>query len=362
MRNAFFHLLRHSLHPKKGFFTDRLAPEEWNTMYRMAKEHAIIGILFSGIEHLPAELRPPKDIILRWFSATEKIRKTNQLLDARAVEITNYFRKEGFESCILKGQGLARLYPTTQLRTPGDIDIWIAGKRNDILSHCQKVCPSFEVRYHHMHFPFFQDVEVEVHFTPSWMNYPIDNYRLQHYFKAECHKQMSHALIPFIETGNISVPTAEFNRIYILLHIYRHFLGEGIGLRQLIDYYYVLQQGFTDYERLNTIYWLQKLHMVRFAAAVMHIMKEVFELDENFLLLKPNSKVGTLLINEVMMAGNFGKYDKRIDRYRQDSALHRFVSSIRRNEHFLHHYPLEVLYDAPFKLWLYGWRKLKGYK
>lgn len=330
-------------------------------MFRMAGEQTLVGILFAGIERLPSELRPPKDTIFRWYAASEKIRLLNERLNQRASEITAHFRQEGFRSCILKGQGLAQLYPNPQLRTPGDIDLWLDGSRQNVLRHCRKRFPSAEVRYHHMHFPIFKDAEVEIHFTPSWMNNPADNCRLQRFFKSESHRQMSHAIRLRPTDGTIAVPTADFNRIYILLHIYRHLLGEGIGLRQLMDYYYVLSQGFTEDERQATLHRLRQLHMLRFAAAVMHVMKEVFGMEDKFLLLPPDAKAGAQLIDEVMRAGNFGKYDQRIDRRKHASAFHRFKSSIRRNAHFLRHYPLEVLWDPPFKLWLFGWRYLKGY-
>ena len=86
---------------------------------------------------------------------------------------------------------------------------------------------------------------MELHFTPSWMNGFADNKRLQKFFMEQVPVQFSNEIeLPDI-SENINSPTIEFNRFYILLHIYRHLFGEGIGLRQLMDYYHVLHHhGF----------------------------------------------------------------------------------------------------------------------
>ena len=46
---------------------------------------------------------------------------------------------------------------------------------------------------------------------------------------------------------------------------------------------------------------------------------------------------------------------------RSRSAIKRFASSLKRNVRFLRYYPSEVLWDVPFRIWLYMWRKWKRY-
>ena len=45
------------------------------------------------------------------------------------------------------------------------------------------------------------------------------------------------------------IPTVEFNIIFQLTHIYSHLMNEGIGLRQLLDYYYVLCDFYKVYQK-----------------------------------------------------------------------------------------------------------------
>ena len=149
----------------------------------------------------------------------------------------------------------------------------------------------------------------------------------------------------------IPTPTLAFNRVYILVHIYRHLFHEGIGLRQLLDYYFVLHQGFTEEERTETMRTLRSLRMQRFTAAVMWVLQEVFAMDDRYLLTDPNEEEGRFLLSEIMLAGNFGHYDVRIKRSAKVTEWGLFCRRVGRNLRFLRSYPSEVLWSPFFKLW-----------
>ena len=155
----------------------------------------------------------------------------------------------------------------------------------------------------------------------------------------------------------LPVPNLAFNRIYILVHIYRHLFHEGIGLRQLLDYYFVLHQGFTEEEREETMRMLRSLKMERFTAAVMWVLQEVYGMDDRYLLTTPDEREGRFLLNEIMMAGNFGHYDERLQHEQGETTLHWALRKIKRNFRFVRSYPSEVLWSPLFKLWHWVWRK-----
>lgn len=107
------------------------------------------------------------------------------------------------------------------------------------MQYINKVCPNQVMRYHHVDFPMMKTA-IEVHFTPSYMFFPIHNSRMQKWFKEVMDLQCSNVVTLPDGYGEITVPMTSFNVIYILSHLYRHVFSEGIGLRQLIDYYFVL--------------------------------------------------------------------------------------------------------------------------
>ena len=437
----FFELLQVSLGNKLELSLNPLE-REWRELFIYAKKHALVGISFMAIERLPKIQRPPKPLLMQWYMATQQIKSMNVDLDCKALKVANRFLDDGFSSVILKGQGIAQLYGVGQIensklkienchpdaqhstlkaqlssyRTPGDIDIWLNGSRKEILSYVRKHVPNSVVVYHHADFLKIEGVEVEVHFTPSWMNSPVTNRRLQRFFRESADalfarndnvdadakrasvataeglsSQRSFSCLPdgefsffnsqtvplFIEGraeqseaegvtsvarrqsySEIPSPSLAFNRVYILVHIYRHLFHEGIGLRQLMDYYFVLQQGFTEEEREETMQVLRSLKMQRFAGAVMWVLQHVYGMDSRYLLTEPNEREGRFLLNEIMLAGNFGQYDERLQHERGEAALHWGLRKIKRNFRFVRSYPSEVQWSPVFKLWHYFWRKL----
>lgn len=331
--------------------------KEWNELFKLSKTQTLLGITYKAIEQLPPHQRPPKQLLLKWIVAAEHIKHLNEVLNIKAVEISQKFYNDGFRNIVLKGQGVAQYYTTKNLdlyRNPGDIDIWLDGSRKGIISYVRKVLPNSPIFYHHMDFAKIDGVEIEVHFTPSWMNSYFTNRTLQKLFNS---KKAELFNLDFTNTSLLPTPNLTFDRVYILVHIYRHLFHEGIGLRQLLDYYFVLLQGFTVEEREDTIQTLRSLKMGKFAGAVMWVLQDVFGLDDKYLITAPNEKDGRFLLEEIMIAGNFGHYDKRIARSANESNFIYGLRKVKHNFRFFKSYPSEVLWSPIFKLWHFFWRK-----
>ena len=65
-------------------------------------------------------------------------------------------------------------------------------------------------------------------------------------------EQFSHRVM-LGEQGEIAIPTVEFNLIFQLTHIFSHLMNEGIGLRQLVDYYFVICDFYKVYQNSSKI-------------------------------------------------------------------------------------------------------------
>ena len=236
----------------------------------------------------------------------------------------------------------------------GIIDIWLDAEREDIVAYVRKHKQNPFVIYHHVDFVEVNGVSIEVHFTPSYFSDFRTNNRFQQYVREQRLLQMEHTTV-LDGVGEVHTPTLAFNRVYVLSHIYRHLFDEGVGLRQLLDYYYVLRLGFTGEEREETMRVLRHLKMKRFVAAVMWVLKEVFGMEERYVLTAPNEKDGRFLLDEIMIAGNFGHHDPRIIRSKDERLFTRFVRRTVRNLRFLRSYPSEVIGSPIFKIWQRAW-------
>ena len=220
-------------------------------LYRKLLILRIYSVLFDGIKKLPAEyVGMKKELLLQWMAESQMLEKVNVRLNDAAIQVSEWFRKKGFRTCILKGQGNALMYPNPYSRTPGDIDIWVEGEDKRVISFVRSISPHEKACYHHIEFPSYKGVEVEVHYRPSFLLCFWHNRKLQKYYERVKEQQFSHRVM-LGEQGEIAIPTAEFNLIFQLTHIYSHLMNEGIGLRQLVDYYYVLCDFYKVYQNFS---------------------------------------------------------------------------------------------------------------
>ena len=388
-----------------------LKEADWKVLYRIAQKQCLVGILFYGIQKLPpAEVGMSKDLLLQWMLQCQMLEKANVRLNDAAIQVSEWFRKKGFRTCILKGQGNALMYPNPYSRTPGDIDIWVEGGDKRVISFVRSISPHEKACYHHIEFPSYKGVEVEVHYRPSFLLCFWHNRKLQKYYDRVKEDQFSHRVM-LGEQGEIAIPTVEFNIIFQLTHIYAHLMNEGIGLRQLLDYYFVLcdfykvYQNFSNssvslskgsstfspspsssgsgdvtalrcseplrykvggpskvspdcagWDRLGVVQKeLKELGLWKFAGAIMYIMQEVFGMPASRLIVPPNEKYGKFVLNEVLEAGNFGKHDAR-NRFGKSKLGHN-LQRVYRDMRLVRYFPAEALCEPLFRVWHFFWRK-----
>ena len=337
---------------------------DWGKLLCFANSQAIVGIVYEGIKRADKSISIPPTILYQFIGYTQQIELRNRELNERCIELRDVLKNEGFESCILKGQGNALMYSEPSRRTPGDIDIWLNienSKSNhlgikEIIRWVRQINPHGGAEYHHVDYGDYKGVEVEVHYRPSFSNNLIYNRRLQNWFKAHAEKQFAHIVeIPGKE-GNICVPTFEFNVVFLLSHFYRHLIKEGIGLRQVIDYYYLLRNAKDKLKIGNEelIITLRYLGLEKIAGAMMWVLNEVLGLQEVYLLAPMDAKRGELLLNEILRGGNFGHYNTT-----NRNASTRFKKNIQRLKRdflMVRYFPSECLWEPVFRFYHFFWR------
>ena len=243
---AFFAFLKYCLGYKEDM-SRVIAGMDWQELYSFASKQVLLGLCFEGIERLgeeyPEELRLNpigRELLMTWMGKAQQIRRQNMKVNAVASKLFSMLREDGMRCCILKGQGNALMYPNPYSRTPGDIDVWIDASRERIMEYAQK---KFElgddIRLQHLE-TSLDGVPVELHFFPCSMNNPIYHARLQKWFRRNADLQCSHIVGLPDGAGDIAIPTTAFNVVYQLTHLYHHFFDEGIGMRQIIDYFLVV--------------------------------------------------------------------------------------------------------------------------
>ncbi|MCM1078841.1 MAG: nucleotidyltransferase family protein [Bacteroidales bacterium] len=337
-------------------------PEEWEQLYAMARKQTMSGIAFAGVESLPAEQLPLRYRLIQWKVVADRLVARNGKVSACCRILYERFRKAGFHAMVLKGQGNLCNYPShlRQLRMPGDIDVFVYNDTGHSVRDVIKYCTSFRkgrfIYYHNLDWPVFKDIPVEVHYRPTWLFSPLSDVKLQKWFR-------SHRSV--VEYDGYGIPAAEFNVVFQLLHMYKHIFEEGIGLRQLFDYCCLLEKldaGICENDAL--LRTLQELGLLKFAGAVMYVLREVFMMPEHNMLCIPCEREGRMLLADILHGGNFGRYDSGRKWHLQPDSdvwtrvMYAWQKSCH-NFRYFRSYPEEVLWEPPFRLYHWFWRTFR---
>ena len=296
--------LRYVLNPNTTMPTVR----DCSALMAFAEKQALIGICLP--EKCPYNLE--KNLLFQWIGQVQLIEHQNILLNKRIEQLFGMLEQDGFQCCLLKGQGNANMYPCPARRCSGDIDMWINADETTVYSYVKKLFPKADESYKHIHFPIFDDVKVDVHVAPLKFYSGLYQKRLQRWIEQNKKEQFNHKIRLWETNRDICTPTHQFNVVYQLGHMLIHLFDEGIGMRQMVDYFYVLKGlEVKENEREKFVVTIKTLGLLRFARAVMWIENDILGLPIEQCIVEPDERRGKQLLNDIMEGGNFGHYCKR---------------------------------------------------
>lgn len=351
MNNLFFELIQVAIGTR--IHLSRTPSEaEWGELYAMAKKQSLVGICFAGVQRLQQQRQSPESmsdkgemLYLTWMGMAAKIQQRNEVMNKYTEKTVGYFKSKGVACSILEGQAVAKLYgDLAGLRQSGDVDVWLDCSRKELFELSKKEFGRVEgYNGFHIHYPLYDDCEIEAHFTPGHFSSLVIDRRFPDFCRL--HKPKFND-VPLIGSGQAQSINPEpytinlpFNLVYIMQHCYNHLCGHGVGLRQVMDYYFVLlaankrvSEGSIVSEG-ETMEWIEHLSMKRFASALMWVIGYVFVgvpdspsfrkgLGEGF--CEPDEKLGRFLLNEIMTTGNMGHHDERVKVDTWSTALGRY--------------------------------------
>lgn len=363
MNALFFELLRVATGHQKTLSTCP-SQEEWRELFTLANKQALLGVCFAGVKMLKEkEQELPADLYMKWLALAARIQQRNEVMNRRCVEAQQLLAEVGLKASILKGQGVACLYPEhlRLLRQSGDIDVWVSCGMEKALALARQRYGEVEYDYVNAHLPMFKDVEVELHWRAQSLANLFRNRTLQRWLEREETKDQllgGKAELPN-RVGLITVPTAEFNSLYLLLHAYRHFFESGLGLRQVMDYYFLL----CHLGPRNELDCMKRtLGLERFDRALRWVMWHVFEGEDVHSFLADSQKDerdGHFVLEEMMRNGNFGHHDSRIKQMSKDGRWQSIFTNLQHSWLIARKYPSEALWMPIWIVWHFIWKRTK---
>ena len=367
----FFELLQLSVGTRQGLSYTPSA-KEWVEAFENAKKQALLGVCFKGLQctikydndkvvNLPLKLK------MQWLAITAGIQKRNEVMNHRCAELYGLIKADGYESCVLKGQAVAMYYDADSntnetdrmslLRQSGDIDMWMVWNVEEVIRWARETKTMYYYDYHHADLSLFADTEIELHYRPSISRNLWRNARLQKWFKNDGHQH-----IVYNEMLKCNVPDNVFSLILTLNHNLWHLLYEGVGLRQMMDLYYVARsmQASDEVSRL-----LRYFQLEYFGSASAWVLWYLFDRSaDNSLFVsrlsplpEPNKRLGRFLLEEIMKAGNFGHHDERLKSGRYDSSTRLMMQWLRHTMRLVKYFPVELAWTPIGILRISMWRR-----
>lgn len=366
MTDHFFHLIQVAIGKREGL-TEVLTPENWRALHEMAKKQSVVGICVHAIQRMGGNCHEgwkkmgiDQLFYVSWLGEAALIERRNREIDCQCEELQEKLEADGFKTYILKGQGIAQLYDAGDgfslgtLRQSGDIDVlmWKAGidekeSRKAVIAYAHEIDPSSKACEHHIAVKMYPKTEVEMHYVPAYLCNPFADKHFQKWCLEHRDVGLQH-LSEKNQSLGIITPPIEYNIVFLLAHTFRHYMSEGVGLRQVMDYYFVLTniKSVIDLESLQKE--LKRMNLLKFAGAVMWVMKEAFCMEEKYMICKPNERLGKKLLEHIMNGGNFGHHNKNT-LMAKDTHLGKFVNQIANDLQLAIHYPGEALW-APLSM------------
>ena len=209
--------------------------KQWETVLSIAKNHAVLPLLYNTLEQCPAM---PHEL----FKKIQAVSRQTVRQSYRLLHMTNYIvrllQAEAIKVIVLKGAATAALYPVFELRKSGDIDLLVSGqgvivKVQEILEKHGFFIKDKQLAHHHIVFEAKDGIVIEVH---TMLAEPFDSRRVNRYLADKLEDYFLHVVETDIIGSRLPVPADAYHAFYLLLHMLQHFLRSGFGLKLLCDW------------------------------------------------------------------------------------------------------------------------------
>ena len=287
--------------------------EDWTTVFTLAQQQTVIGLLSDAMLFLPQEIRPKQIIKYKIIPKVAYIQQSHSLLNKKVTEVKRMMDDHHILCVLLKGQGVALNYSNPFSRQCGDIDLYVGNK------HFQKAMDLLEPsvkhnakKYAHLkHYNVVSDrAIIEIHRIAEI----LPGFREDRMFQQWTEEMLQEGELRKVEIDNVEVnlPPVDFDVIYIMNHAWQHFMLGGIGLRQLCDWAIFLHKFHQEIDRQSLEKNLVRFDLMRAWQMFGSVAVKALGLPAHECSLytgKYDDKVEKIL-EVIWSEGNFGMHSK----------------------------------------------------
>ena len=311
MFRIYMEFLRWCLHPN-DVIPASVSDIDWKGLLSFAKKQTIVGIYWQGIQRLgDIANKPSEDDVMEWMGEYQNIVRRNSNVDKEVIKLVSFLEDMGIKFFIFKGQSVAQYYPIPESRTSGDVDFYVFRQYQEKANNLLKEKVDIEDTHNLRHVEFTSNsIPFEMHYHTA----TFAGSSRQKYWDGMI-DELS-AVLDIVNIKNVSIPVLPptVYAIYLFTHIYRHFLKDGIGLRQFIDWMMFFEAKHKEIVVPELTAKLNKLGLLRAFKAFGAILTEVLGMDAACLpysLTESDKRYVDKIMTIVLRYGNFGKYGRK---------------------------------------------------
>lgn len=210
-----------------------ISEKDITVIMELAKCQSVIGLITDAI--ISNDIPVGRDNVMILLSYLNAVKRNNRNVDEGLTELCSLLKNNFIEYFVFKGQTMAHLYDKQNIRCAGDVDFYCAEKDREKLLRLLENDVSFndEVSFKHLSYKK-NGVDFELHFKLA--NFSVKSH--QKFWDSLIEAEIQNKKCDNISINDIDVSTLSptTNAVYLFIHIYHHFMKEGIGLRQLCDW------------------------------------------------------------------------------------------------------------------------------
>lgn len=279
--------------------------DAWNHIYDLARSQAVLPLAFAGIASIRTQI--PADLFAKWRGAVLRSVVRNEKIMLAQDILLQWMNEEELPCVILKGSSLSICYPKPEVRQLGDIDVLVwpqdMEKASDILrAHGYKELEADHP--FHLHFRGVGGI-IELHHAVSTFPNTSGGREAKRVMQ-EC---LNHTQVSVLDGHEFPVLMDEYQALSLLLHMERHMVESGIGLRQLCDWAVFVNHVKTDYFTGVVLPLLERCGMAQFAKVLTKTCVRFLDLDAEYVpwCMDVEDSIADAMMEEILRAGNFGR-------------------------------------------------------
>ena len=280
----------------------------WDEVEKLAQEQGVLWMAYLGAKRCQHNI--PQDRMKTWRSVTHSGVLYNDKTNAVQEKLLEDICDANIPVAILKGTSCSRYYPYPDTRPLGDIDLLIDKENLDIVDkYLREHGYAASNNEHDFHVGYYgEETVIEVHFAGT----TVPDSTGGHAVLDEMNSFLEHVEMAAIGEMSFPVLSDAHHALMLLLHMERHMMVGGIGLRQICDWATFVNGSAAGHWSSGTLGLLKKCGLLVYAKVITKMCVDYLGLDLNKAqwCADVDAQLTSAMISEVYRGGNLGAADQ----------------------------------------------------